>query len=264
MRNCGSYNTAMRFVSAVLLFILAPSLAFAAGFAKQSMFLSQSTVTEGETVFIYATIENDTPSYFTGTLKFSDDSGPIGQTAVSLSSGVANTVSVSWTPKAGQHDVTAKLEKQDGTVVESEDSIFFVNSKPSPAAASGAATSTASSTDSLASTTVESSQPLQNWIHEKAPGAASLTGSMFSTLDKARAAGARELNRGTDWSTNTLAGASKAQGGWQNTLWLIFATLALYVCSALSYVLTNIGVFYPVLAVVFLFILWRLFRMARR
>lgn len=259
------YNKHMRVSSAaIFLFIFFPSLAFAAGFAKQSLFLSQATVTEGETVFIYATVENDTPSYFSGTLKFSDENGAIGETQVALKSGVANTISVSWTPAAGQHDVTANLVTTDGKTIESEDSIFFVNPKPAPASLSEATSSTATTTGTAAPTAIESSQPIEQWLANTSPGAANLATPLFKAVDAGRFAAAQKLDSGTQWSKNVLAKAAKAPSGWLNTLWLILATLALYTCTVLSYVIGNIGIFYPVFALIFFYILWRLYRLARR
>ncbi len=254
----------------VMLFLFVPFFASAAGFAKQSMFLSQSTVTEGEAVFIYAVVENVSPNNFSGTLKFSDTSGPIGQTPVALKAGIADTVSVTWTPKAGQHDVTAKLVIADGTVVESQNAIFYVNPKPSPASATNSSTSAQSDTvhaTSSATTTpalIESSEPLQQYVMQYTPQVGKYTAPVFTSIDSARSAGAQKLANGTLWSTKSLQDASARPSSWKNTLWLIAVTAVLYICSALSYLVHNIGVFYPAFALLFLFILWRLYRLARR
>ncbi|MDQ5955041.1 MAG: hypothetical protein QG621_44 [Patescibacteria group bacterium] len=253
-------------VAAALVF--SPFVVQAAGFAKQSMFLSQSSVTEGETVFIYAVVENVSPNSFAGVLKFSDASGAIGQTAVTLKTGVADTASVTWTPKAGQHDVTAKLVTPDGTVVESQNAVFYINPKPTPASPS-----TASSGGTIAEPTVsatstpahiESSEPLQQYVLKYTPFASTYTAPVFSNIDKARSTSAQKLTGGTAWSTKALQDASAKPSSWKNTLWLIAVTAVLYVCSALSYLITNIGVFYPAFAVLFFFILWRVYRFARR
>jgi hypothetical protein len=45
---------------------------------------------------------------------------------------------------------------------------------------------------------------------------------------------------------------------------MIFATASLYILSILLYVVSNAGIFYPVLAVLFLYFLWRLFKRFRR
>ncbi len=251
------------------LLLLSPFFAQAAGFAKQSMFLSQSSVTEGETVFIYAVVENISPNSFSGTLKFSDASGSIGQTAVTLKTGVADTASVTWTPKAGQHDVTAKLVTPDGTVVESQNAIFYINPKPTPASPSSVTSSKAAATQTSAEATstsahIESSEPLQQYVLRYTPFASTYTAPVFSTIDKARLAGAQKLTNGTTWSTKALQDASAKSSSWQNTLWLIAVTAVLYVCSVLGYLITNIGVFYPAFAALFFFLLWRMYRFARR
>src|SRR3989344_7118699 len=128
----------MRFVTILLgLLLITPLSAGAAGFAKDSLFLSKSPVTEGETVFIHAVVANDNASAFTGNVVFSVQDGSasggkdsIGSVAVTLPPGGAQAVSVSWQPTGGSHKVTAELTAGDGTVAESEHATFAVQEKP--------------------------------------------------------------------------------------------------------------------------------------
>jgi hypothetical protein len=255
----------------VLALLLIPSVVFGAGFAKQSLFLSQATVTQGETVFIYAVVENDSPSYFTGTLKFADESGAIGNASVSMKPGEAATYSTAWKPKAGQHSVSANLVNTSGDVVESENATFFVNSVPSPASPPGenvsiAFTNNASSSNATlnASSTIQTSQPLENWLASSSPIVSKYVTPVLTAIDSGRTAASHVITQGTQWSKDTLKHAATAPGGWQNTLWLILATLGLYTFAALSYLINNIGVFYPAFAIIFFFILWRAYRLVRR
>jgi len=251
------------FASFLFALLFGASQAYAASFAKQSMFLSQSTVTEGETVFIYAVVTNDSPQYFSGTLKFADGSGPIGSASVGLKPGVASTVSVAWKPSAGQHTVTANLVNTSNKVVESEESIFFVNEKPSPAVAQATQQlPTASSTP--AQSTIESSQPLEEWVGNLSPAVGERTTPILRSVDSARATADRTLQKGSAWSKDRIAQTAREEKGWLNTLWLILATVSLYVCTVLSYAISTIGIFYPIIAAVFFYILWRLYRMVRR
>jgi hypothetical protein len=254
----------MKLFFGVSIVLLLPLTALAAGFAKQSLFLSQSTVSQGETVFIYAVVENDTQSAFSGTLKFADANGPIGSTPVSLNSGAAATVSVSWKPTAGEHDVTANLTTTDGAVVESEDSKFLI--QPTPFSTSAAATQSPDSESSelSSSTTVESSKPIEQWVASTSPFIANYTAPILSTIDSGRTVSAAKLQTGNEWAEHSLATSVTKPSSWLNTLWLITATAILYICSALIYVVENIGVFYPLFAVIFFFLLSRLYRFTRR
>jgi len=72
------------------LFLFLPALALAqttaAGFATQSVFLSQNPVTAGESVLIYASITNTTDTLFQGSVAFRDTTlqADIGSVSVSL------------------------------------------------------------------------------------------------------------------------------------------------------------------------------------
>src|SRR3989344_6188606 len=139
------YNQHMKktlFVCGLLLlptvvFGVYPEVARGAGFAKQSLFLSKSSVTEGDTVLVHAVVSNDTTTKFTGTLIFKDSDATIGNVPVSLDSGEANTFSVSWKPTAGNHTVEANLEDTSGAVVEQESATFTVAPPPPPKATDG-------------------------------------------------------------------------------------------------------------------------------
>jgi hypothetical protein len=247
----------------VIIFFSASHAADAAGFAKQSLFLSQATVSESETVFIYAVVTNDTVSYFNGTLVFSDEDGAIGTTSVALASDRANAFSVSWQPHAGQHTVTAQLRNAAGDVVESENSLFFVDPKRQPAVPSSPQTT---SKKQAASTTeaADTSEPIVRAIASVSPFFAQQVAPTLATVDAGRAKAVDSLHSGTAWSEKQIIQSALAKSGFMNTLWLILSTLVLYVCTAVAYVLANIGVFYPVAALIFFFVLWRLYRMMRR
>ena len=89
------------FFIVAILFLL-PHTAGATGFAKQSLFLSKSVVTEGDTVRIHAVVSNDDGrAAFTGTLSFTDGSATIGNVPVSLAGGEAGlSLSLGSQPRA--------------------------------------------------------------------------------------------------------------------------------------------------------------------
>ncbi|MEI6864306.1 MAG: hypothetical protein WCK46_03015 [Candidatus Adlerbacteria bacterium] len=260
------------FIAGVLL--LLPTIVGAAGFAKQSLFLSKSSVTEGETVLIHATVSNDTAAKFTGTLKLHDEDGTIGSVPVTLGSGEAGAVSVSWKPLAGTHTVLANLEDSAGTVVEESSQTFTI-------AAKAVATPASKNKPSNTSATVEPSTQIQESIGSVSPTAQTYAAPVFEAIDAGRVLGASTINDGIDWSKKELAEQAQKQKTKTtssaadqntdtmqtkatNTAWTIFATVSLYVLSVLLYVVGNAGVFYPVFALLFFYILWRLFKRYRR
>ena len=253
----------------ILLFVVSmPFAVRAAGFAKQSLFLSQSTVVEGQTVFIYAVVTDDSDTPFVGILRFSDETGGIGSTTVTLQPGKASTVSVPWKPTAGQHTVTAAFVSHDGTVTESEDAIFFVDKTPAPPVADQLTqqpllTAVTDQSKTIGTTTVGSSEPIVQTIKRVAPGVAVNTVPLFDTVDSLRTRSVQALDHGTEWSKSAITKAATAPSSILNTLWLIVSTLALYVCASLAYVVANIALFYPAIVVIFFLVLWKIYKTIR-
>jgi hypothetical protein len=248
------------------LLLLLPSFAFAAGFAKQSLFLSKSPVTEGDTVLIHAVVENDATTKFDGDVVFNDGANKLGSVAVSIAAGGAQAVSLSWKPAAGSHNITAKLTSTAGLVAETESATFNINEKPKPAAAS-LPTSTPAA--------VDSSQGIQQNIGNFSPQIQGLSAPLFNTVDGLRQTMASGLQAGIDWAKGIQAknGSGNVLGDQTSnpqpksipdTLWGVGASAALSLFSILLYIVSNAGIFYPVLAVLFLFILWRLYKRFRR
>ena len=254
------------FLVSLFVFVLYPGVVQATGFAKQSLFLSQSSVTEGQTVFIYAVVEDSTPNAFVGTLRFSDENGLIKEIPVSLESGKASTVSVPWQPKAGTHTVTATLATTAGTAVESQDATFTINA-PHPTASTPVQPSTTKNTERVSfsdQTIVSSSTPVINLIGRFLPQAAAKSQPVFTSIDTLRTNSVAKLDQGTTWSKANMQQSAATPGSTQNTLWLILNTFVLYLCSSVAYALAHVGIFYPALVGIFFFILWRIFKLFKR
>ncbi len=254
-------------------FLLAPSFALAAGFATQPLFLSQTSVTEGDTVQMYAVVSNsDLSNKFSGTIVFQDATTTIGTIPVTLAAGAASTASISWKPVAGSHDITAELTDSSGTVAGQESATFLINPKQQLAAASAAGTTLS----------VGSSQPIQQSIASFSPVVASTTQPLFSTIDSVRTVAAHTLDNSITWSkqqiskaqnTKQLLGSTAVASSSPNisagnsaisTAWVVLATVLLYILSILRYIVANAGFFYPLLAILFFYILWRTFKHFRR
>ena len=250
-----------------LVVVLFPTYASAASFAKQSLFLSKTPVTEGETVLIHAVVSNDAATSFSGDVVFKEADQKIGSVAVTIAPGGANAVSVSWKPAAGSHNVTAQLTAQDGSVVEAESATFTVNPKPVPASAPGS--------DPTLQAAIESSQNIQNKIGQYSPAAASTTAPMFSGIDSLRAKAADALDQGITWAKDKTGGKNPGQvlgastsntssSGIIGTLWNILALIVLYTFTILRFLVGSAGIFYPVFAILFFFVLWKTFKRFRR
>ncbi len=243
-----------------------PLAASAAQFAPSALFLSKESVQEGETVLIHAVVQNNAATKFPGNLVFRDGDIQVGSVPVTLGANEVRAVSVSWTPGPGSHKLTAALQDQGGTAVQSESETVSVAAKPkppaSPKALQGAQTAAA----------VESSADIQATIDSVSPAAGGALAPVFKLVDGSRTAIADMLDSqlaktkpkvtlmpGVVAGTSTIAAPD--QGSWFSS---IFNTVYFYILTALRFVVGSAGVFYPLLAVVFLLTLWKLFRKFRR
>jgi hypothetical protein len=242
-----------------------PQAALGAGFAQQSIFLSKSSVTEGDTVLIHTVVQNDSAAKFPGNLVIKDGDIKVGSVPVALDAGEAQAVSVSWKPSAGSHTIVAELQDAGGTVVESESETFGIAAKPKPKSAASATSSAAAA--------VESSAGIQTAIDGVSPAASGALAPVFKLVDGSRSAIADVLDEQIAKTKPKLAplpgvvaGTSTSiqtpqQGSWFGS---IFNTVYFYILTMLRFVIGSAGVFYPVLALVFFYILWRTFKRFRR
>ena len=250
-------------------FLLIPNIVFGAGFAKQSLFLSKTPVTEGESVLIHTVVQNENTQTFDGSLivfaqKGSNEKERVGTVVVSIAPGGANTVSVSWKPDAGSYTVTAELTDQSNVAVETQTEHFTINEKPKPA-----------TLVDQSNTEVQSSAEVQAMIAKFVPAAADISKPFFDTVDSFRLQAGRVLDQGIGWSkakvgtqkASDVLGASTKNTtpqGLLGTATYLAGMISLYVFSVLKWIVANSGIFYPVLALGFLYILWRVFAFMRR
>lgn len=258
-------------VLAAAIFLL-PSVVFGANFAKQSLFLSKSSVVDGETVRIYSVVQNDTAGSFVGKLVVRDESKVLGSPVVNLDAGAVQTVSILWTPSAGKHTIKAQLVGSSGEVAGEESETFSINPKPS----------LSTEKESQVTASVESSEAIQNSIGKYSPQTENIVHPAFVLIDGGRQAAAGVLDKAVDWSksqigTKNISEAIKsstdgdnasdpagATSGVLGTLWFVLATLALYAASILRWLVGSAGVFYPVFAILLLYVLWRIIKRIRR
>lgn len=244
-----------RLVFFTALFVL-PSLSHAAGFASQSIFLSRSSVTEGETVIVHVIVENnDATTKFSGSLTLAEGEHQIGTVPVTLAAGEADVASVSWKPAAGSRTVSATLTDSTGTVVEQDKAFFTIAAKP-------AATATP---------VADTSAPIQKAIAEVSPAVAAGSAPVFNTIDSLR-------QNSLDFVTKQLAdtkaklpgvtlGAAAEKPSTQKTDWslgTIVRTIYFYILTIISAILAKAAFFYPVFAFLFFWGLWKLYQRMRR
>lgn len=93
------------------------------GFVTSSgIWFSKTVFFEGETVRVMTVVVNNTYANLTGTLGFFDGESSIAEVSFSLGFEEARQISANWSPRVGQHTVTARFltlvgKKDDGTTV---------------------------------------------------------------------------------------------------------------------------------------------------
>lgn len=252
----------------VLSFLLLPSFAMAAGFANSSLFLSKSPVTEGDTVRIYAIVANSGTSAFGGSVVLTDGGATIAKVAVAIDAGGTQTASASWSPTSGLHTIKAELTASDGSVVETQSAPFTIAAPVHTV--SGASQNAA---------VVDSSADIQKTIAGVSPQVAGAAEPLFTVIDGARSSAADVLDSqiastkaslaktqkpGLVLGSSTSALADPTISNPWGMLWFVLYTAYLYLLTLLRWLVGNAGIFYPVLAILFLYILWRIFRRIRR
>lgn len=240
--------------------LVLPGIVFAAGFAKQSLFLSRTDVTEGDTVQLYANINNESQTKFDGGLSFYDSDTKIGAVPVTLAAGEAETASVSWKPAAGTRSVTAKLVAKDGTVAETLSEKFVIKAPPSPKATGGQESLTAA---------VDSSESIQSSITGAVPQTSVVVTPLFSALDGVRnsiadAADAQIAATKPKIGQGSVEGAETGAPSSTDWLWNIVYTIYFYILTLVRFVVGSAAVFYPVVAIAFLYFMYRMFRLFAR
>jgi hypothetical protein len=228
-------------------------MALGATFANQSLFLSKTDNVEGETVLVYAVVSNDTAEGFSGSLTIEEGDRTVGSANVSLTAGEARAISISWTPSAGRHTLTATLLAGDGTKVSEESALFNVEKKPEPQQEGAVAFDTASE--------VESSQEIQEKIAEYVPAVAGASTPLFSTVDSLRISGAQALESGAQWAR--AQSKESDTPGLMGSVGRMLSTLLGYVFALFLYIVKNAALFYPIFAIAILYGFWKLYKNMR-
>ncbi len=81
-----------------------------AGFAAAPIWISSASSTGGDSLKIFAIVNNTSTTTVNGTVSFLVDGTSVGSVDISLAAGAANIFSVPWTAVAGTHSITATLD----------------------------------------------------------------------------------------------------------------------------------------------------------
>jgi len=175
--------------------------------------------------------------------------------------GSAN-VPVSATVSATSDSVELSASKKEGAVPVTFTFWLVPKPKPKPAATSSQAAA------------VESSQGIQNGIAQYSPQAAQYSQPVFATIDRVRTSAANVLDtqmvhtrEKLDTEPGDVLASESTKHAVSNpfgAFWYILQTLYFYLLTLLRFIVGSAGVFYPLVAVAFLYFLYVMFRRFRR
>lgn len=250
------YFTGLVCVAVLLPFVvLAAGGDLPAGFAPNSIWVSSTHITAGDSVNIFTVVYNSSDVSLAGDVNFMIDGTSVGTRNFSIKAGDTRIASVPWIAVVGSHSAAAQLEKISDADTNTNASVLnqmtdvitiSVGSAPPPSAA------------------VQAAATITNIVMQGAQSAAPTVQNAFNSLEYLRENAVHSLERqlsaapevhsavlGT--STSDVAGTNPAQGGIFGTFWRTILQGLLFVC--------RIQVLFYASLLIVLFILYKLVRM---
>lgn len=174
------------------------------------------------------------------------------------------TVPLGVVVSTGSTDVVLSSTKKDGSTPVTF--TLYVSPKPKPVPVTPQPAAVA-----------ESSAKIQEGIASFSPAVANATAPLFKLIDGGRTALSDVIDTqientkgrlGTSVaSPGEILGSDAVKNAGDNpfgTVLFIFQTLYLYLLTILNFIIGNAGIFYPVAAILILYVLWRLVTRSRR
>ncbi len=145
------------------LLILFPAVSLAAvqaGFPAQSIWLSKTHATAGESVRISAVVYNAGSEKLEGTLDFLVDEKSVGSKKIAVDAGASSIESLSWTSTAGNHSFAASITSDSALANAKTGSVTLAVAEPPPAPTALAA----AAVSNVVNTVMASSSPISGIV----------------------------------------------------------------------------------------------------
>ncbi|MBI4093569.1 hypothetical protein HY417_01265 [Candidatus Kaiserbacteria bacterium] len=246
--------------------VLIPAFALAAvqvGFPSQALWVSSTTLHEGETVVISTVVVNDTSSTLKGTVVFLANDVRVGAREFELGRAKSQIHSIEWKPKRGEYKLLARIEGTSAALSQKETPSLSVIVKE-PLAPPSEIERTITQIVQTGSSIASSSAPvMQQTVQNIYAQTEALRTSGIERLEKYLTSNAKEGGRqgaiaGT--STANTTGFDSAPTKGKGAL----ANLAQTAAAGGLFVLKNSALFYPLLALLVLGTIYLLARKIRR
>lgn len=252
----------MKLFLSLVFFILAPLSALAAetglpaqaGFPSQTIWVSNSSPAEGETVVVSAVVYNGESTDLRGTLAFFADDSRIGAREFELPEGESQVHSIEWKPAEGTYELTARIEGTSAQLSLGETPPLRITVRPPPQPT--ATEQTISQVVDVASEIASSSAPFVSKVSQ----------TIFTNTEAFREAGIKILDNYLQRKPSRrgdVAGAATSTSGSAEGMGAL-ATLTRTLAATLLFIMKNVALFYPILAFLVLGTLFLLARKVRR
>lgn len=249
-------TTAVMVCTAALLPLLASAATIPAGFPNQTIWISDSSLTDGDTATVSTVIYNASGAPVSGTVEFLVDSSVVGTADFTLDSGKSQIETANWIANTGSHAVSARIVRAP-TGVSGASGSLAVTVAPAPPkkdeqaiAVQNAITNLTASTSPALSNAAQKTFAFTEGIRKGAIGYLenSLGTSSAATKQKGQVLGA-----------NSVAEAAKENtpSSWWHAISTVFLTVMLMIARSVVF-------FYPFVAIVFFLILYFVAKAVRR
>ena len=245
-----------------LLFIFLPAFSFAqtleAGFPPQSIWVSNTKATAGDTIEIFTVVYNGSGEKLSGTVVFTVNGEKIGAKEFELAEGTSALVSAEWKASTGEHRVAAALEDTSAELTQKETAtitITVAEPPPPPPLVNAAVIASEVIADAAQAATPVISE-VANTTYEFIE---SLRRNAVSKLEKAAGGNATAGNvAGT--STASASGSIGSEANSPSGL----SQMKQVAAAAALFALNSKGVFYPLFLLSLFGLLYLLFRWATK
>ena len=270
---------ALRALFAVLALCLFPAAASAAtiGFSGEPVWISSTPVIEGDAVLIHAALTNGSSETLTGTLVFRAEGNLIGSVPIELKRNEARVVSVSWAPKAGTYEVAVELTNPSQEAARRTETLKVTVAQKADEKKSVAGAAAAGFASLSPDPSFTDSSGIQGAILGVSTDVGEVLAPVFNTVDSWRKDGSEFLaKKSAEAKVEVAAIAAKKKAlededtseakseSRKLTLWQVLRTLLLYIYQAFNMLISKAGIFYPVVALAFLFFLYKGYQKIRR
>lgn len=258
----------------ILLLVSLPTIVFAktipAGFPPQSIWVSKTTATAGETLEIFTVVHNGSDTALKGAVIFSVNEKRIGTRDFNLDAGTSELVSIEWKTTAGEQKLSATIEdasaEGNGSIALSEQTSAIITvaiAEPPPSTIANAVNA---ASDIISETAKAATPVIQDALKTAYVKTEEFREQSIAQLEKYLGeTSASAVLGASSTATTTLGSASSSIMGFtlpQTEAPSVLSKIKQTAAAATLFTLKSTAVFYPLLLFAMIAILYLLFRWA--